>query len=200
MQDKIEGYVEVGTDGSGNVVLNHPQMETDEHGVGHIIFSPRQARDFAHILLKQTAVAEDERRMLQLAAERKSPEDVPPVDRSARQLLDGSPVDDAHREINPATGMQNNYVVLTEDERQKGFIRPVRRTYVHVGIEPKMNGIVLVKVGERGCGTRTTMGIAIAETYARDPGFYSGTFCCTCAVHRPLNEFYWEGTTEIVGS
>ena len=29
--------------------------------------------------------------------------------------------------------MQKAYVVLTEAERAKGFVRPVRRTYVHVG-------------------------------------------------------------------
>ena len=48
-------------------------------------------------------------------------------------LTDGSPVTDDHREINPETGMQKGYVVLSEDERAKGFVRPVRRSYVHVG-------------------------------------------------------------------
>jgi hypothetical protein len=122
------------------------------------------------------------------------------VDRSARVLVDGSPVTEDHREINPATGQQKDYVVLDAEERAKGFVRPVRRSYIHVGLDPKMNGIVLVKPGEKGCGSRTSMALVIAETYARDPGFYSGTFCSHCGTHRPLEEFVWEGTTERVGS
>lgn len=29
------------------------------------------------------------------------------------------------------------YLVLSEEERAKGFVRPLRRSYVHVGIKPK---------------------------------------------------------------
>lgn len=29
------------------------------------------------------------------------------------------------------------YLVLSEEERAKGFVRPVRRTYIHVGLKPK---------------------------------------------------------------
>ena len=36
------------------------------------------------------------------------------------------------------------------------------------------------------------MGTSLAETYARDPNFYSGTFCCVCGTHFPLHEFKWE--------
>lgn len=128
-------------------------------------------------------------------------ETIPPTDWSARSLTDGSPVpeDHSHTELRP-DGQQKGYVVLTDEERAKGFVRPVRRTYIHVGINPTMRGHVLVKTGERGCGTRTSMGLAIAETYAREPKFYSGTFCVTCCEHRPLNEFVWEGTNEQVGS
>ena len=78
-----------------------------------------------------------------------------------KTLSDGSPVTDDHREINPKTGMQKGYVVLSAEERAKGFVRPVRRSYVHLK-----------------CGTVTTMGQSIAETYARQPNFYGGTFCC----------------------
>ncbi len=124
----------------------------------------------------------------------------PPVDRTARVLTDGSPVTDDHREINPASGQQKGYVVLSAEERSKGFVRPVRCTYIHTGINPIMRGGVLIKPGEGACGHRTTMAQSIAETYARDPEFYSGTFCCSCMVHRPLTEFVWEGTTEQVGS
>jgi len=102
---------------------------------------------------------------------------------SERTLVDGSPVTEDHREINPLTGQQKGYVVLSAEERSKGFVRPLRTTYVH-----------------RECGGVTTMSRPIAETYARDPAFYSGTFCCICRVHRPLSEFVWDGTNEQVGS
>lgn len=120
--------------------------------------------------------------------------------RADRELSGGGPITGDHREINPATGQQKGYIVLTAEERGKGFVRPLRRTYIHVGIEPEMKGHVLIRAGEHGCGHRTTMAKDIAETYARDPRFYTGTFCCSCVTHRPLEEFVWEGTTELVGS
>lgn len=98
-------------------------------------------------------------------------------------LTDGSPVTADHREIDPSTGQQKGYVVLTDEERAKGFVRPVRDKYVHTK-----------------CGALTQMGRSIAETYARDPSFYSGTFCVGCRTHLPLSEFVWDGTNEIVGS
>lgn len=27
---------------------------------------------------------------------------------------------------------------------------------------------------------------ALAETYAREPGFYGSTYCCSCRMHRPV--------------
>lgn len=98
-------------------------------------------------------------------------------------LTDGSPVTPDHREIDPRTGQQKGYVVLSAEERAKGFVRPVRRNYKHLT-----------------CGAVTTMGQSIAETYARDPKFYSGTFCCNCRSHFPVAEFVWDGTDETVGS
>jgi hypothetical protein len=74
-------------------------------------------------------------------------------------------------------GMQTNYLVLSEEERAKGFVRPYRDTYRHLK-----------------CGTTTTMGHSIAETYAREPTFYGGTFCVTCKGHFPVGaegEFEW---------
>jgi hypothetical protein len=106
-----------------------------------------------------------------------------PVDRDCRELTDGSPVTPDHREIDPITGQQKGYVVLCEAERKKGFVRPVRRSYEH-----------------KVCGAVTTMGLALAETYARDPKFYSGTFCATCRKHFPLDQFVWTGTDEVLGS
>lgn len=110
-------------------------------------------------------------------------------------LTDGSPVTPDHREIDPRTGMQKGYVVLSEEERAKGFVRPVRRSYVHVG-PPGPNA-------STGCGIVTTMGQSLAETYARDPRFYSGTFCAHCSTHFPVGangEFVWHGTDERVGT
>jgi len=98
-----------------------------------------------------------------------------PVDRTARVLTDGSPVTDDHRELDPLTGQQKAYVVLSAAERAKGFVRPVRQTYVHMT-----------------CRTETRMGLAIAESYARCPTFYTGTFCCTCRAHLPLDQFVWD--------
>lgn len=100
-----------------------------------------------------------------------------PVDGSARQLSGGGAVTDDHREINPETGQQKGYVVLSDAERLKGFVRPVRTAYRHIK-----------------CGKITTMSRDIAETYARAPTFYSGTFCTTCRNHFPVGEngeFTW---------
>lgn len=95
---------------------------------------------------------------------------------SDRILISGQPVpeDRSHTEISPVTGMQRDYVVLSPEERAKGFLKPVRRTYLHK------------------CGAATTMGTALAETYARNPRFYTGTFCVGCKAHFPLNEFTWD--------
>jgi len=97
-------------------------------------------------------------------------------------LTDGSPVTPDHRDLKP-NGQQKGYVVLSDEERAKGFVRPVRRSYVHTP-----------------CGVQTTMGQVIAETYARDPAFYSGTFCCGCSKHFPLDQFTWSDDGTPVGS
>jgi hypothetical protein len=47
------------------------------------------------------------------------------------------------------------------------------------------------------------MGTALSETYARDPHFYSGTFCSHCKKHFPVGEdgeFVWDGTLIKVGT
>lgn len=197
MADIIGGFLEVGIDAQFQVVVNHPDLKPDENGVGHIVFSPDQARNLAYLMIRKANEAEEEGRR---AFWKKKEEEVPPVDRTARVMTDGSPETADHREIEPTTGMQKGYIVLSAEERAKGFVRPVRRTYIHVGKNPVMNGHVLIKPGEGGCGTRTTMALSIAETFARDPGFYGGTFCCTCGTHLPLNQFVWEGTDEQMGS
>lgn len=86
-----------------------------------------------------------------------------------------------------AVPMNEAYLVLSDDERAKGFVRPVRRAYVHMT-----------------CGAVTTMGLAIAETYAHDPSFYGATFCVNCSMHRPVGEqgeFIWDdGSGQKVGT
>lgn len=83
-------------------------------------------------------------------------------------------------------GQAPKYLVLSPEERAHGFVRPVRRSYVHTT-----------------CGSVTTMAQALAETYARSPSFYGATYCATCRMHRPVGcdgEFFWTGTDEKVGT
>jgi len=104
-------------------------------------------------------------------------------EKSKTTLTDGTPVAGDHREIDPKTGMQKGYVVLSDEERAKGFVRPVRMRYIH-----------------KTCGMVTTMNRSIAETYARNPKFYNGTFCVGCKQHYPLDQFVWDGTDIQVGA
>jgi hypothetical protein len=92
------------------------------------------------------------------------------------------------KQIRP-DGQQEAYLVLSDEERAKGFVRPLRNSYKHLA-----------------CGTVTTMGQALSETYARDPEFYGGTFCCACGTHfRLIDEngnpaFIWTEDGQAVGS
>lgn len=139
-----------------------------------------------------------------------------------------------------ADGQHVDHWVLSEEERAKGFVRPVRHAYVHVGLpgpkyplrdltweeKVRYEQYDYVKREEypeselpvtgrfwtqarldavgKGCGVVTYMrGSQIAETYARDPDFYSSTFCCGCGQYLPVGEdgeFVWDGTTERVGT
>lgn len=108
------------------------------------------------------------------------------IDKPRTTLADGTQIYPEHRNIVPETGMQQDYVVLADEERAKGFVRPVRKSYVHLK-----------------CGVETTMATTIAETYARNPSFYSGTFCAGCRSHFPVGEsgeFVWTGTNIKVGT
>lgn len=102
------------------------------------------------------------------------------TDMANQMLTDGSPVpeDGSHKEL-LADGQQKGYICLTPDEIAKGFVQPVRNYYLH-----------------KICGTVTRMGNRLAETYARDPWFYSGTFCVACGAHFDLSEFVWDHTGE----
>lgn len=87
---------------------------------------------------------------------------------------------------NGPVGQAERYLVLSTEERAKGFIRPVRRSYLH-----------------ETCGAITTMGQTIAETYSRNPEFYGATYCATCHLHRPVGtggEFVWLDDGSKVGT
>lgn len=85
-------------------------------------------------------------------------------------------------------GQQEAYLVLSDEDLVKEFVRPVRRSYIHLK-----------------CGVLTTMGRSIAETYARNPTFYGEAFCCGCEKHFPLVDiegnrtFSWDDSEEKVG-
>src|ERR1043165_3911417 len=140
----------------------------------------------------------------------------------------GAPVDEVRAQQTEETGQHKAYIVLCPDERAKGFIRPYRDEYRHVGrsicgnlcdSDARLGGSRTIcsdefnhvgKCGFQtrvvhqpehaqieathrigGCGTVTTMGRALSETYARDPSFYGATFCCGCNRHLPVQEFIW---------
>jgi hypothetical protein len=85
---------------------------------------------------------------------------------------------------------QEAYLILSAEERAKGFIRPVRRSYTHA-----------INVDDRiPCGQTTRMSLPLAETYARDPKFSGATYCVSCGMHLPVTAFVWDGTNEVVGS
>ncbi len=94
--------------------------------------------------------------------------------------LSGKPPDPTYDELHNApqpvreNGQHADYYVLCPEERAKGFVRPVRQEYIH-----------------DKCRTKTHMGLALSETYARDPKFYGATFCCGCGAHFPVAEFKW---------
>lgn len=61
-EDIIAGHLEVGHNDRFEVVINHPQLDVDEHGSGYLCFSPRQARSLANLLLKHADEALQEYR------------------------------------------------------------------------------------------------------------------------------------------
>jgi hypothetical protein len=154
----------------------------------------------------------------------------------------GEPVDVVRAKQTAETGQHDAYIVLCDEERAKGFVRPYRDAYKHVGppgnkyplrdltaeellrypldvygytkFEEYPDGsteraqgktgkfwqhAILYQTG-KGCGTVTTMGRKLSETYARDPKFYGSTFCCGCNRHLPVAEFVWTADNARVGS
>lgn len=147
----------------------------------------------------------------------------------------GKPVAEVRANQKNETGQHDGYIVLCPDERAKGFVRPYRDSYKHVGRSicgqmvgkplhanfalggPRTicddaadhegdHGIVTRTLSQPehadvlrthrlgGCGSVTTMGRALSETYARQFDFYGRTFCCVCNQHFPVGpdgEFVW---------
>lgn len=52
-------------------------------------------------------------------------------------MITDDPKNPKLKEVDPITGLQKVYLVLSAEERAKGFTRPYRRSYVHVGLKPK---------------------------------------------------------------
>ena len=85
------------------------------------------------------------------------------------------------------------YLVLPEEEIELGLVRPLRFSYQHVV-----------------CGSVTRIGLSIAQTFARQPSFYTQTFCAACRAHFPLKtyddsgaipqfQFFWEDGSPVGG-
>ena len=75
------------------------------------------------------------------------------------------------------------YLVLSDEELSKGFVRPFRDKYRHLT-----------------CGSITSMGEKLSATYARNPKFYGATYCVECCAHFPVSEFVWTKDGLTVGS
>ena len=93
---------------------------------------------------------------------------------------------DPELHITEDSGMQRKYLILSEEERNKGFVRAIQQDYIH-----------------DTCGGETHMGLALSETYARDPKFYGATFCVHCGNHFPVGEdgeFTWTKSRMKVGT
>lgn len=71
----------------------------------------------------------------------------------------------------PQRGM---YLVISREERARGFVRPYRDEYRHLV-----------------CGETTTLSKEIAETFAANPSFYGSTYCAHCRAHDPVKHFVW---------
>lgn len=89
-------------------------------------------------------------------------------------MLTTDPTESALHQTQP-DGQRAAYLVLSDEERARGFVRPVRLSYIH----------------RDGCKVPTSVGQAIAETFARDPSYYSHTYCAGCRDHKPVAEFAW---------
>jgi hypothetical protein len=85
---------------------------------------------------------------------------------------DGPPPEDFDYGEKRPDGQYENYPTIDEGE----FEQEPRDTYIHVD----------------GCGSRTTMTGDLPESVARDPTYYTKTFCTGCGTHVPVGEVEWE--------
>lgn len=81
------------------------------------------------------------------------------------------------------------YLVLSKEDRKKGWVRPLRQSYSHTELG-----------GGKPCRVSTRMGLALCETYAKDPKFYGATYCVGCGMHLPVKCFTWDEDGQLVGS
>ncbi len=56
--EKVTGHLEVGCNASGEVIINHPNIQPEANGAGHIVFSPNQARALGRLLFKKASEAD----------------------------------------------------------------------------------------------------------------------------------------------
>jgi hypothetical protein len=59
--EKVAGFLQVErTEETHEIVISHPALDPDEHGMTRIVFSTRYARHLANLLLEQATYAEAE--------------------------------------------------------------------------------------------------------------------------------------------
>lgn len=95
-------------------------------------------------------------------------------------LTDGSPVTPDHAEI-IQSGQQRDYVVLSSEERAKGFVRPVRRAYLHVGCPAPAN---LRKLTPEEIERYVGFGYIAFEDYGPDREPVTGCYWTAADMHR----------------
>jgi len=128
------------------------------------------------------------------------------------------------------TGQHDIYLVLSDEERAKGFVRPYRDSYIHQGRKVETGEIIPLEIAVADmsdyCKTNYTKenGYAAFLKYPADRSPLTGKFltqdevdamrdrkeyaggCWTvtkmggCNKHLPVGEFVWKGTNELVGS
>ena len=86
-------------------------------------------------------------------------------------------------QIKPPIIPQKTKDMITDTEKARGFVRPIRSVIVH-----------------KACGERNVLTDAVAEMYARDPKGNTNALCVACGNYFPVVEFNWEGIEEKVGS
>ena len=72
-------------------------------------------------------------------------------------------------------GQYENHPTIDDGD----FVQDVHQKYVHTD-------------DDNGCGKSTVMSLDIAESVARDPYYYTKTFCAGCGDYFPTDEFTWK--------